>query len=151
VNLLLCTLRVMRMLALQSQKLGILMITSIQIISKDIKIFMCFFAIVVVPFVPFSSFFNYSFKSLVWAAFGEVDIVVDGDGGQLSFSGEVFLCVFVVLTTVVMTNLLVAMMSRTYEQVRWAAGGDTRQRVIVTLCSFAVLLHCLHCCIACIF
>jgi hypothetical protein len=38
VNLLLCTLRVMRMLALQSQKLGILMITSIQIISKDIKV-----------------------------------------------------------------------------------------------------------------
>jgi hypothetical protein len=26
---------------------------------------MCFFAIVVVPFMPFSSFFNYSFKNLV--------------------------------------------------------------------------------------
>ena len=78
----------------------------------------------------------------MWAAFGEVDKEIDEDGEKLSFSGEVFLGLFVVLTTVVMTNLLVAMMSRTYEQVRWAAGGDTRQRVIVALCSFAVLLHC---------
>ena len=42
---------------------------------------------------------------------------MDGDGGQLSFSGEVFLCVFVVLTTVVMTNLLVAMMGDTYGEI----------------------------------
>jgi hypothetical protein len=118
--------RMLEMLSVQFPRLGVLYLTTKNILYDDVSVFILFLMLIMLAFFPLSYFFMphktvFELLSMViiWPALGELQEAVDLSAGLNATTGTtMFVGSYFFFTTVVLMNLLIAMMSSTYESIR---------------------------------
>jgi hypothetical protein len=129
-NFVACVVRILEMYSVHHRDLGTLYITTKKICVKDVWVFTQFSVIMMLMFIPLSFVFlphlspaELVVEVILWPTLGEVEVAKDThlNHPRTTPFATAFFCAYFIFMTIVMINLLIAMMSNTYESVQQQA------------------------------